>query len=54
MILFCFSTLLAELEAKRELSDNNIANYFMTIDSDNTFNQIVITIGIPFFYFCRI
>ena len=24
-----------------ELSDNNIANYFMTIDSDNTFNQIV-------------
>ena len=23
------------------LSDNNIANYFMTIDSDNTFNQIV-------------
>ena len=24
-----------------ELSDNNIANYFMTVDSDNTFNQIV-------------
>jgi hypothetical protein len=24
-----------------KLSDNNIANYFMTIDSDNTFNQIV-------------
>jgi len=24
-----------------ELSDNNIANYFMTIDSDNRFNQIV-------------
>ena len=24
-----------------ELSDNNIANYFMTIYSDNTFNQIV-------------
>jgi len=23
------------------ISDNNIANYFMTIDSDNTFNQIV-------------
>jgi hypothetical protein len=23
------------------LSDNNIANYFMTVDSDNTFNQIV-------------
>ena len=24
-----------------ELSDNNIANYFMTVDSDNAFNQIV-------------
>jgi hypothetical protein len=24
-----------------ELADNNIANYFMTVDSDNTFNQIV-------------
>ena len=24
-----------------ELSDNNIANYFMTVDSDNTFNKIV-------------
>ena len=23
------------------ISDNNIANYFMTIDSDNTFNQII-------------
>ena len=23
------------------ISDNNMANYFMTIDSDNTFNQIV-------------
>jgi hypothetical protein len=23
------------------IADNNIANYFMTVDSDNTFNQIV-------------